>query len=87
MVLRAFEDGADAIQVLACSPSVCRLGDGSRRAAKRMARAGQTLTAVGMGNSRVLFKAGDPVMDTAAALAELIAAADAAGPNPLRKKP
>lgn len=86
IVLRAFEEGADAVEVLACQPDACRLGDGSRRAASRMARADRTLAEAGLGGSRILFRQGEP--DAAQAeLDELIEAAWAAGPSPLREKP
>ncbi len=87
IVLRAFEEGADAVQVLACAPEACQTGDGSRRAALRMARAGRILADAGMGEGRVLFSSGQPGQGPEADLTELIEAARAAGSNLLRKKP
>ncbi|MBI2906395.1 MAG: hydrogenase iron-sulfur subunit [Chloroflexi bacterium] len=85
IVLRAFEEGVDAIEVLACRPEICRLGDGSRRAARRMSRTNVILAATGIGANRLLFRDGEGSQGAAAALAELIETARVAGPSPLRK--
>jgi coenzyme F420-reducing hydrogenase delta subunit len=87
IVLRAFEAGADAVMVLACRPEYCRLGDGSSRAARRMARASRILSEAGIGEGRIIFAGGLPGEGDRDGLNTLIEAAGTAGPSPLRKKP
>jgi len=87
IVLRAFENGADAVEVLACRFEDCHLGNGSRRASKRIARAKQTIEDSGLGGARLVFQHREPGRGATDAIADLIAAARSAGPSPLRKKP
>jgi coenzyme F420-reducing hydrogenase delta subunit len=87
IVLRAFEAGADAVALLACLPEYCRLGDGSARASRRMARASRMLTEAGVGAGRILFLDGEPGRGDTEGLDQLIEAAQKAGPNPLTSKP
>ncbi len=87
IVLRAFENGADAVEVLACRFENCHLGNGSRRASKRVARAKQTVQEAGLGGGRLVLQHQEPGRGAGEALADLIAAARSAGPSPLRKKP
>lgn len=87
IVLRAFEEGADAVGVLACQNELCRQGDGSQRAERRMARAAAILGNVGLGTSRILFQKDAPGQGINEALEALIEVARAAGPSPLRKRP
>ncbi len=87
MVLRAFEGDAEAVGVLACRPEACRLGDGSRRAARRMTRTSKILAEIGLGDGRLLFRDGEPGQGAQATLDELMEAARAAGPSPLQRRP
>jgi len=86
-LLRAYEDGADAVVVLTCPEGECRYIDGNIRAGKRVKRLQALLDEIGLGGQRLsLFSIspndddaiGQIIRKTAADLVDL-------GPNPAMK--
>lgn len=61
-ILRAFEDGAEQVMVLACCDGACRSLDGSRWAAKRVAAVRSLLAEAGIAGWRLAFKQIAPTM-------------------------
>ena len=85
-LLRILEQGADAVQVLACPPKTCRFLVGNNRAEKRMAYARGLLEQVGMEPERLALERGsgldlEGLMELAGRRAELVGKM---GPNPMK---
>jgi F420-non-reducing hydrogenase iron-sulfur subunit len=87
-LLKAFEDGADAVYVAGCEEGSCHFQEGNLRAKMKVAQAKKLLKEVGMeperlemfhiaaSNSVLFAKAADEMTERARKL----------GPNPLKKK-
>ena len=82
--MRAFESGSDGVMVLVCPEDVCRYGEGSIRAKKRVEWVRGILDEIGLNGNRLFFHrmtisdedAIDRIIrDAGSALAEI-------GPNP-----
>jgi F420-non-reducing hydrogenase iron-sulfur subunit len=83
-LLRAFEDGADAVLVMACPEGKCRYLEGNLRAAKRVARVKKLLDEIGLDGRRLELR-NVPPRDAAAiesVINEAVDSATALGPNP-----
>ena len=52
-LLRILDDGADAVEVVACHSDACRFLVGSDKAEKRIAYAGKLLDQIGLGSERL----------------------------------
>lgn len=88
-VLKAFEQGADAVMVVACTKGTCHHLEGNLRAEKRVGRAKSLLDDIGLGHERVeiFFVTGSQGSAFAAAVEEMAARVQRLGPNPLRTSP
>ena len=85
-VLKAFEQGADAVMVVACTKGTCHHLEGNLRAEKRVARAKEILDAVGLGGDRVeiFFVTGSQGYAFANAVAQMTEQVKKLGRNPLK---
>lgn len=88
-ILKAFENGADGVYVVACPLGNCHHLEGNVRATKRVAYAKKLLDEIGLGGDRVeIFYMsggqGGAFAEAARAMTERIRKM---GPNPLRVKP
>ena len=85
-VLKAFEQGADAVMVVACTKGTCHHLEGNLRAEKRVGRARQILDAVGLGGERVeiFFVTGSQGYSFASAVEQMTERVKKLGKNPLR---
>jgi F420-non-reducing hydrogenase iron-sulfur subunit len=54
-ILKAFEDGADAVAVVACQDDNCHYVQGSCRAARRVEYVGGLLDEIGLGKARLML--------------------------------
>jgi len=86
-ILKAFENGADGVVVVACPPRECRLIEGSSRMVRRIAYTRELMAETGLGPERlVLYNADRPA---APKFNELINEArsvfEKIGPSPLKK--
>lgn len=59
-ILKFIEQGADGVLILACPMGACRLVEGNRRAAKRVAWAADWIEELGLERQRVRFLAMEP---------------------------
>jgi F420-non-reducing hydrogenase iron-sulfur subunit len=87
-LLKAFEDGADAVYVAGCEEGSCHFQEGNLRARMKVAQAKKLLQEVGLEPERLeMFHiaASNSVLFAQAA-DEMTARARKLGPNPLRKK-
>jgi len=87
-LLRALEQGADAVVVVACPEGNCHHLTGNRRAAARLAYAQGLVREAGLEAERLHFVSlgvgqGQTFADL---MAELSARVEALGPNPMRSK-
>jgi F420-non-reducing hydrogenase iron-sulfur subunit len=87
-MLRAFEEGADAVMVVACQKGNCHHMEGNLRAEKRVGRAKELLNRVGLGGERVdiFFVTGSQGASFAEAVQTMTERARKLGPNPLKKR-
>jgi F420-non-reducing hydrogenase iron-sulfur subunit len=87
LLLRAFEDGADAVYVAGCALGDCHFLEGNRRAMQTVAHAKTLLAEVGLQPERLEFfhipASAGPLFAQRAN--EMTARARQLGPNPLRK--
>jgi coenzyme F420-reducing hydrogenase delta subunit len=88
-VLDAFEGGADAVYVVACSLGNCHHVRGNERGKARIERARAILKAVGLEPERLemYFLSGGMGASFAQIAAEMTQRAASLGPNPLRAQP
>lgn len=88
-ILKAFEQGADAVMVVACTKGTCHHLEGNLRAEKRVSRAKEILEAIGLGRDRVdiFFVTGSQGSAFVGAVEEMTARVQKLGPNPLRTSP
>jgi F420-non-reducing hydrogenase iron-sulfur subunit len=87
-MLRAFEEGADAVMVVACQKSTCHHLEGNLRAEKRVGRAKELLDRVGLGGERVgiFFVTGSQGSSFAEAVQTMTERVRRLGPSPLKKR-
>ena len=87
-VLRAFEDGADAVYVAGCLEGNCHFLEGNYRAKKRVYFAKKLLDEIGLGSERLEMYNMSAAMAQAFAEAanEMTERARKLGPNPLKAK-
>ena len=87
-ILRAFEDGADAVYVAGCLEGNCHFLEGNYRAKKRVYLAKKLLDELGLGRERLeMFNMSAAMAQNFAAAAdEMTERAKRLGPNPLKKK-
>ena len=86
-VLKAFEQGADAVMVVACTKGTCHHLEGNLRAEKRVGQARQILDDIGLGGERVeiFFVTGSQGYSFANAVEQMTERVKKLGRNPLRK--
>jgi len=86
LLLRAFEDGADAVYVAGCALGDCHFQEGNLRAIQVVAHAKRLLARIGLEPERLEFfhipASAGPLFAQRAD--EMVARARALGPNPLR---
>ncbi len=87
-ILKALEQGADAVMVVACAKGTCHHLEGNLRAEKRVGRARELLEKVGLGGDRVdiFFVTGSQGVSFAAAVEEMTGRVKRLGPNPLKRR-
>jgi len=86
-LLKAFEDGADAVYVAGCEEGSCHFLEGNLRAKKKVAQAKKLLKEVGIEPERLEFyniSASNSVLFAKAA-DEMTERARKLGPNPLKR--
>ena len=86
-ILRAFQDGADGVYVMACSMGNCHHVRGNERAYARVLRTKETLDAIGLGGERLdmYFVSGGQGATFADAAKEMTERIRALGPNPVKR--
>lgn len=86
-ILKAFEEGADGVYVVACSIGNCHHLHGNVRATKRLAYARKLLEQVGIQGERlgVYYMSGSQAQAFAGAAKEMIERVRKLGPSPLRR--
>jgi len=84
-ILKAFEEGADGVCLIACTEANCHHIDGSQRARKRIAYAQGLLKEIGLEPERLSVLTASSAMDGGLpqALAELTDKIRELGPSPL----
>ncbi len=87
-ILKAFEEGADGVYIVACSIGNCHHLHGNVRATKRLAYARQLLAQVGIEGERlgIFYMSGSQAHAFAGAAQEMTERVRKLGPSPLRKK-
>jgi coenzyme F420-reducing hydrogenase delta subunit len=87
-LLKAFEDGADAVFVAGCEEGSCHFIEGNLRAKRRVQHAKKLLQEIGIEPERLeMFNLGaSDAQLFAAACNEMTERAKRLGPNPLKKK-
>jgi len=87
-ILKAFEQGADAVMVVACAKGTCHHLEGNLRAEKRVGRAKKILDEVGLDGKRVeiFFVTGSQGYSFAAAVEEMTGRVRSLGANPLKNR-
>jgi coenzyme F420-reducing hydrogenase delta subunit len=85
-VLRAFEDGADGVYIMACSMGNCHHVRGNERAYARVLRTKKMLDDIGLGAERLdmYFVSGGQGATFADAAKEMTERIRALGPNPIK---
>ena len=74
-VLKAFENGADGVIIIACPESMCRMQKGSRHAAKRIDYIKQLMSESGLNPDRLMMF--HPNIPSAGKLEDIVAEAKA----------
>ena len=85
-ILKAFEDGADGVYVVACPVGNCHHVRGNERAHARVLRTKQMLDEIGLGGERLemYFVSGGQGASFAQAAEEMTERIRALGPNPIK---
>jgi coenzyme F420-reducing hydrogenase delta subunit len=85
-ILKAFEQGADGVMVVACQKGTCHHVEGNLRAEKRVQRAKELLAKIGLGSERLemFFVTGSQGSAFAAAVEEMTRRVQEKGANPLK---
>ena len=86
-ILRAFEEGADGVYIVACSIGNCHHVHGNVRATKRLTYARQLLEQVGLEGERlgIFYMSGSQAHAFAAAAEQMTDRIRRLGPSPLRR--
>jgi F420-non-reducing hydrogenase iron-sulfur subunit len=86
-LLKAFEDGADGVYIIACPKGNCHHVRGNERAELRVEQAKRVLDKIGLGGERLnmYFMSGGQGLSFAEAAKEMTERIRELGPNPLRK--
>jgi coenzyme F420-reducing hydrogenase delta subunit len=86
-ILKAFEDGADGVYIMACSMGNCHHVRGNERAHARVLRTKQMLDDIGLGGERLdmYFVSGGQGATFAEAAEEMTERIRALGPNPIKQ--
>ena len=86
-LLKAFEDGADGVYVVACPKGNCHHVRGNERAELRVERTKIMLDEIGLGGERlnIYFLSGGQGLSFADAAKEMTERIRELGPNPLKK--
>jgi len=87
-ILKAFEDGADGVYVIACSKGNCHHVRGNERGELRVEHTKKILDDIGLGGERLnmYFLSGGQGKSFAEAAQEMTDRIREMGPNPLHKK-
>lgn len=87
-ILKAFEEGADGVYIVACSIGNCHHVHGNVRATRRLEYARQLLVEVGIEAERlgIFYMSGSQAHAFATAAREMTDLIRKLGPSPLRKK-
>jgi coenzyme F420-reducing hydrogenase delta subunit len=87
-LLKAFEDGADGVYVVACPKGNCHHVRGNERGELRVQRAKEMLNEIGLGGDRlkIYFMSGGQGHSFADAAVEMTEKVRSLGPNPLKTK-
>ena len=85
-LLKAFEDGADGVYVIACPKGNCHHVRGNERGELRVERAKKMLDEIGLGGERLnmYFMSGGQGLSFADAAVEMTEKVRELGPNPLK---
>ena len=86
-ILKAFEEGADGVYILACPIGNCHHVRGNERGLRRVQKAKQILKSVGLEEQRLdmFFMSGGQGQEFADKASEMTEKVRALGPNPLKK--
>lgn len=86
-ILKAFEEGADGVYIVACSIGNCHHVHGNVRATKRLVYARELLEQIGLERERlgIFYMSGSQAHAFAAAAQEMTDRILRLGPSPLRK--
>ncbi len=86
-LLKAFEDGADGVYVVACPKGNCHHVRGNERGELRVEKARETLDEIGLGGERLnmYFMSGGQGISFAEAAQEMTQKIRELGPNPLKE--
>jgi coenzyme F420-reducing hydrogenase delta subunit len=87
-ILKAFEDGADGVYIVACSMGNCHHVRGNERAYARVLRTKKILDDIGLGGERLnmYFVSGGQGATFAAAAKEMTERIRSLGPNPIKRE-
>ena len=87
-ILKAFEEGADGVYIVACPIGNCHHVHGNVRATRRLDHARRLLEEVGIDGERlgIFYMSGSQAHAFANAATQMIARVRRLGPSPLRKK-
>ncbi len=88
-ILKAFEEGADGVYIVACPIGNCHHVHGNVRATKRLTYARELLEALGLEGDRlgIFYMSGSQAHGFANAAAQMTERVRRLGPSPLRRKP
>lgn len=87
-ILKAFEEGADGVYIVACPIGNCHHVHGNVRATKRLAYARQLLENIGLEGDRlgIFYMSGSQAHAFASAAKQMTERVRRLGPSPLRKQ-
>ena len=87
-ILKAFEEGADGVYIVACPIGNCHHVHGNVRATKRLAYARELLEGIGLEGDRlgIFYMSGSQAHAFANAAEQMTERIRRLGPSPLRKK-
>ena len=88
-ILKAFEEGADGVYIVACPIGNCHHVHGNVRATKRLAYARELLEEIGLEGDRlgIFYMSGSQAHGFANAAQQMTERVRRLGPSPLRRKP
>jgi F420-non-reducing hydrogenase iron-sulfur subunit len=86
-ILKAFEEGADGVYIVACPIGNCHHVRGNERGLRRVQKAKQILKSIGLQEERLdmVFMSGGQGQEFADKASEMTERVRALGPNPLKK--